>query len=70
MSVQDFFGIEDLIVVEAIEDIFLGLSTWSFLLLLVLLFPLSLLFFLEHVDNITFQYFIAECTCLFNSLPS
>lgn len=31
---------------------------------------LVLMGFLEHVDNIAFQYFIAECACLLNSLPS
>lgn len=38
---------------------------------MVLLFVfLFLTGFLEHVDNIAFQYFIAECACLLKSLPS
>jgi len=31
---------------------------------------LVLMGFLEHVDNIAFQDFIAEYACLLNSLPS
>lgn len=73
MYVYDFCRNVDWRVVESLEDIFLGLKyvvllTFFFLVLLfAFLVPTG---FLEHVDNIAFQYFMAECACLLNSLPS
>lgn len=73
MCVYDFCRNVDWRAVGSFEDMFLGvmyvvlLAYLFFFLLLAFLVPTG---FLEHVDNIASQYFMAERACLLNSLPS